>query len=167
MKNIKNLFVSLSISASLFQSLPSLATFRPSTTKVNFSRIFIDGIQYNMSNRAVLQKLGKPQSSKDVQLCYGKVKRLNYPGMSVDIQQNNEGKFVSGIEVTRQNLGIDGVVKVGDLIAKAKKAYSPNFFQSINHKNQWYARSHPSEIGLGFKANQAGAIVKITIAVDC
>lgn len=170
MKNISSLFILVSISVSLFQTLLSAANLQSPTTKVNFNRIFINGIKYDMNNRTVLQKLGKPQNSREVQLCYGKVNRLNYPGMIVDIQRNNQGKFVSGIEVTQQNLGIDGMVKVGDSISLAKKAYSPSIFQAKdrnNQYNQWYARPNYSEISLGFKTNKAGKIVKIAIEVGC
>lgn len=167
MKNISNIFVLVSILISLLQSLSSTANMRFITKKVNFDQISINGIKYGMSNKTVLQRLGKPQKNREVRLCYGKVNRLNYPGMILDIQRNNQGEFVSGIEVTQQNLGIDGVVKVGNLISLAKKAYNPYIFEANDQNNQWYARSNPSEISLGFKTNKAGKIVKISIEVSC
>ncbi len=167
MKNASSIFVSVSVSLSLLLALPSAANMRFSTKKINFDRTFINGIKYGMNNRTVLQKLGKPQSSRAVRLCYGKVNRLNYPGMIVDIQRNNQGEFVSGIEVAKQNLGIDGIVKVGDSISLAKKAYSPNIFRARDRSNQWYARPNPSEISLGFKTNKSGTILKISIEVGC
>lgn len=167
MKNASSIFVLVSVSISLLPALPSAANIRFPTKKINFDRTFINGIKYGMNNRTVLQKLGKPQSSREVRLCYGKVNRLNYPGMIVDIQRNNQGEFVSGIEVAKQNLGIDGIVKVGDSISLAKKAYSPNIFRASDRNDQWYARPNPSEISLGFKTNKAGTILKISIEVGC
>ena len=167
MKNISSTFALVSVWISLLQALPSAANMRFPTKKINFDRTFINGVRYGMNNRTVLQKLGKPKSSKEVRLCYGKVNRLNYPGMIVDIQRNNQGEFVSGIEVAQQNLGIDGIVKVGDSISLAKKAYSPNIFRANDRSNQWYARPNPSEVSLGFKTNKAGTIVKISVEVGC
>ena len=167
MKNVSSTFALVSVWISLLQTLPSAANMRFLTKKITLDRTFINGVKYRMNKQTVLQKLGKPKSSKEVRLCYGKVNRLNYPGMIVDIHRDNQGEFVSGIEVAQQSLGIDGIVKVGDSISLAKKAYSPNIFRANDRSNQWYARTHPSEVGLGFKTNKAETIVKISIEVGC
>lgn len=167
---MKQFFSIFGLSVLLLQPLPSAAEQlrHDFKTKVKFDRIYFNGIKYHMVDRMVFQKLGKPQSSREVQLCYGIVKRLSYPGMTVDLQIDHQGTFVSGIEVTRQNVGIDGVVKVGDPISKAKKAYGSEFFLAKNNQqNQWYARPRYSKLSLGFATNKAGTIAKIEIFADC
>jgi hypothetical protein len=168
-RSLTALFLGMAIGPLL--AIDSKAIFPTQTSRttplVNFPQIFINGIHYHLPGRTVLQKLGTPQNSSEVKLCYGKVTRLRYPGMTVDIQKDNQGKFVSGIEITGPKLGIDGVVKIGDSIDKAKQAYGNEILQIKTNKLQWYARPNHSEIALGFTTNQAGKIIKITIVVDC
>jgi hypothetical protein len=135
--------------------------------QINFDKISIGGIKYNMAEQIVFNKLGKPQKTEQIKLCYGAVEKLTYPGMTVDIQKIQKQKRVVGIEVTSPNLGIDQVVKVGDSIDKAKKAYASNFFQVDGKENQWFARPKYSEVFLAFAVNKAGKITKISVGVDC
>ncbi len=79
-----------------------------------------------MSEANVLEKLGQPAETKTETLCYGQVQRLIYSNMVVDIQETQGKKTVVGIEVAGRNMGIDRAVKVGDSIAKAKRAYAGN-----------------------------------------
>jgi hypothetical protein len=132
---------------------------------IDLDQVSIGGIKLKMTKQAVLQKLGKPRKTGQEQICYGPVIRLTYPGITIDLEEKGQKKYVTRISTSDSRYGTDRGVKVGDSIEKATKAYAPYMQRNGNIlyvPDQKYADSR-----LILEFNKVYRIASISTHIDC
>jgi hypothetical protein len=155
--------------------LVSMMPFSAATTEKppNFG-VSLNKITYQMSEQTVFQKLGQPQKTgKSTEPCSGATQtRLFYPGMTIDVMEFQEEfqekqRLVSAITITGRRLGIDGGVKIGDPLSKAKKIYKKFIRQYESRNDTWNVAYSYSEIVLTFIVNRKNNITNISLHTTC
>jgi hypothetical protein len=132
--------------------------------------VTLNGLTYQMSEQTVFKKLGQPQKiGQTTDTCSGASQtRLFYPGMTVDITEfQGKQRLVEGVVITGRNMGIDRVVKIGDPISKAKKAYKKTIRKDSNRNDTWNVIPPYSEVFLAFVVNRTDKITKISLGSSC
>jgi hypothetical protein len=166
------MYLNRSIFASIVAvGLIPMMPFSAATTEKppNFT-VSLNKITYQMSEQTVFQKLGQPQKiGKSTEPCSGATQtRLFYPGMTIDVMEFQEKqRLVSGITITGRKLGIDGGVKIGDPLSKAKKSYKKFIRQDESRNDTWNVGYAYSEVVLTFMVNHKNNITKISLGTTC
>jgi hypothetical protein len=125
----------------------------------------IGGIRVLMTEKQVLNILGKPPSRSTGQLgCTNRLIQLNYPQGEIileeDVRKNNF--YVITVETKTRKWATEKGIKVGDSISKAKKLYI--FKDTKIYGGEWRVRGKINRPGiLRFKTNSQQKIISIDL----
>lgn len=106
-----------------------LAKQTQKSTKIAFERMKLGGIQVFQSEQEVRRILGKPQRVENINSeAIGKVKILKYPGLLVELAENDSPEkkdsfFVFSITATSSKYNTHDGVRIGNSRAQVIKTY--------------------------------------------
>jgi hypothetical protein len=134
--------------------------------QIDISQVKIAGISYGMERQLVLRKLGRPHRIQTSINCMGKIEKLIYPGLTIDLETIDRQKYVTWIQATGINYGTDRQVKIGDSIDKAIATYNPSARLSAD-RTLTIMSDRYGDLFLIFKSNKHRQIVQMSIAFEC
>lgn len=122
----------------------------------------INGIEVETTKAKVIQKLGKPSSSRkktDGNECRGDLLRLRYPGLIIELEDGNSNKktVIATATVTSSKWSVSGI-KISASVSEVQKKFGDG--ESGKKNGLDYLRYYPGD-GYADFIFQKGKLVRI------
>lgn len=94
--------------------------------QVDIRKVMVSGVGLEADHATVIKKLGKPSEDKttgDNPCLGGKARQLKYPGLEVELHEDENGKFFTAkVVIESSQWNISGI-KVGSTLAEVKRKF--------------------------------------------